>query len=98
MGPPPLHSLLLPCYVPVMSLFRPCSEFAPARRKGHGIKSLNACKDQKREISPVIFPDHGNLANPGDGVRSPKKLEKDSGICQNRCGNIPRTSGVTMGG
>src|ERR1700680_5026820 len=35
---------------PACSLLVPCSEFAPARRKAHGIKGLSACGDQKHEI------------------------------------------------
>jgi hypothetical protein len=67
-------SLLVPCYFPCVppakALFTSCSEFALARRKAHGIKSLDACGDQKCEISPVFFPDHGNLANLGLGVET----------------------------
>src|ERR1700680_2670291 len=58
-----LPPVRFPVAFPACSLLTSCSEFALARRKAHGINGLDACGDQKHEISPVIFPDHGNLAN-----------------------------------
>jgi hypothetical protein len=60
-----LISVAIPVIFPAPSLLVPCYEFAPPGGKAYGINGLNVFADQKREIFPAFFPDHGNLANRG---------------------------------